>query len=82
MCKEHYEEALGLFGMLGSNLPDCVEFIGLVCNKGGPQATIVTSVDIDETVKRCRDMLDIAEQLQKQARMNLLHASDTPPTAH
>jgi hypothetical protein len=82
MCKEHYEKALGLFAMTGSNLPDCVEFVGLVYDKGGPQAAIVSSVGIDEMVTRCREMLDIAEQLQRQARMNLLHAGDTPPTAH
>lgn len=82
MCKEHYEEALGLFAMIGSNLPDCVEFVGMVCNKGGPQATIVSSVGVDEMVTRCREMLKLAEDLQRQAQMNLLHTGAVPPTAH
>lgn len=66
MCKSHYDETLALLGMVGSNLPECVDFVGLVCNKSGPQATIVSSVGIDELVTRCREMLKLAEALQQQ----------------
>lgn len=82
MCENHYKETLAMFGLIGSNLPDCVEFVGLVCNKGGPQATLVSSVGIDELVTRCREMLKLAENLQQQMQLAMLHSGPVPPTAH
>lgn len=82
MCKEHFNEALGLFAAIGSNLPDCVEFVGLVRDRDRNKETIISTLTIDETVDRARLMLKLAEDLQRQAQHGVLHAGDTPPTAH
>lgn len=82
MCKEHFEDVLGLVGMVGTNAPSCVELVAMVRDTDRSVQTIVTNVDIETTIERFRAALKAAEAVKAQLDAGVAHFGDASPTAH